>query len=74
MLRKERAPLDIVVGPHEWDTYDKEDVLERIDMYRGRSIFPIQNSIKLHPMEFKVVAALKAHCNDLYDRYLIRAI
>lgn len=69
LLRKERPPMDMVVESHEWSEYEKIDVLEKTDIYKGRSIFPIQNSLKLYPMAAEAMDSLKAHCDDLYNRW-----
>lgn len=53
---------------HEWGPYEGNDLLYREDLYKGRSIFPIQNLLKLEPMNPEAIKSLKAHCNDLYNR------
>lgn len=69
LLVKKRTPMDIDMERHEWTDYDKNDVLEKGDIYHGRGIFPVQHTLKLHPINLDAQKKLIEHCNDLYNRY-----
>lgn len=68
LLSRSRTPLNLVLDAHEWGPYDEVDVIKKLDVYDGRGIFPIQNSLKLQAMDQETKRILCSQCNDLYDR------
>lgn len=68
LLVRVRTPLNVVVDAHAWGAYDNGEVIQKTDVYSGRGIFPIQDSIKLYPMDAEAKKLLVANCNDLYSR------
>lgn len=58
--------MELHTDYHTWNQYNDEDILQPESIYAERAIFPLHNTLKLYPADYKANQILQKHCTELH--------